>query len=94
MWNHPRNSDATAILEPGLKWQALGLSMVDSRFIESRNFQLRDIARAFDVPVCKLAIEGETEGPAMVQMGQQSPKWPDLGVLRVVEGEGGAILRT
>jgi len=58
-------------LEQGLKWQALGLSMVDSQFIESRNFQLRDIARAFDVLPYKLAIEGETEGPAMVQMGQQ-----------------------
>ena len=45
--------------------------MVDSQFIESREFQLRDVARAFDVPPYKLFIEGETEGPAMVQMGQQ-----------------------
>ncbi len=63
----PRNSGATAILEQGLKWQALGPSMVDSQFTGSRNFQLRDIARAFDVPPYKLAIDGETEGPAMVQ---------------------------
>ena len=75
----PRNSGATAILEQGLKWQALGLSMVDSQFIESRNFQLRDIARAFDVPPYKLAIEGETEGPAMVQMGQQYLNGPISG---------------
>lgn len=67
----PRNSGATAVLEQGLKWQPLGLTMVDSQFIESRNFQIRDIARAFDVPPYKLAIEGENEGPAMVQMGQQ-----------------------
>jgi HK97 family phage portal protein len=67
----PRNSGAVAILEQGLKWQPLGLSMVDSQFIESRNFQLRDVARAFDVPPYKLFIEGETEGPAMVQMAQQ-----------------------
>jgi HK97 family phage portal protein len=66
----PRNSGATAILEQGLKWQPLGLSMVDSQFIESRNFQLRDLARAFDVPPHRLAIEGETEGPAMVQAAQ------------------------
>jgi hypothetical protein len=45
--------------------------VVDSQLIESRNFQLRDIARAFDVPPYKLAIEGEAEGPAMVQMGQE-----------------------
>lgn len=66
----PRNSGATAILEQGLKWQPLGLTMVDSQFIESRNFQIRDIARAFNVPPYKLAIEGETEGPAMVQQSQ------------------------
>jgi phage portal protein BeeE len=29
----PRNSGATAILEQGLKWQALGLPMVDSQFV-------------------------------------------------------------
>jgi HK97 family phage portal protein len=67
----PRNSGSTTILEQGLKWQPLGLSMVDSQFIESRGFQLRDICRAFEVPPYKLAIEGENEGPAMVQMGQQ-----------------------
>ena len=43
------------------------------------NFQLRDIARAFDVPPYKLAIEGETEGPAMVQMGQQYLNGPISG---------------
>ena len=75
----PRNSGATAILEQGLKWQPLGLTMVDSQFIESRNFQLRDIARAFDVPPYKLAIEGETEGPAMVQMGQEYLNGPISG---------------
>lgn len=63
-----RNSGATAIPEQGLKRQPLGLSIVDSQFIESRNFQLRDGARAFDVLPYKLAINGETEGPAMVQM--------------------------
>ncbi len=75
----PRNSGATAILEQGWKWQALGLSMVGRRFIESRTVQLRDIARAFDVPPCKPAIEGETEGPAMVQMGRQYFNGPISG---------------
>ena len=75
----PRNSGGTAVLEQGVKWQPLGLSMVDSQFIESRNFQLRDIARAFDVPPYKLAIEGENEGPAMVQMGQQYLNGPISG---------------
>jgi HK97 family phage portal protein len=75
----PRNSGAVAVLEQGLKWQPLGLTMVDSQFIESRNFQIRDIARAFSVPPYKLAIEGEAEGPAMVQMGQQYLNGPISG---------------
>jgi HK97 family phage portal protein len=75
----PKNSGAVAVLEQGLKWQPLGLSMVDSQFIESRGFQLRDICRAFDVPPYKLAIEGENEGPAMVQMGQQYLNGPISG---------------
>jgi len=50
--------------------QPLGLTTVDSQFIESRNVQLRDVARAFDVPPYELAIEGENEGFAMVQIGQ------------------------
>ena len=79
MQGGPRNSGATAILEQGLKWQPLGLTMVDSQFIESRNFQIRDVARAFDVPPYKLAIEGENEGPAMVQMGQQYLNGPISG---------------
>lgn len=74
-----KNSGAIAVLEQGLKWQPLGLTMVDSQFIESRNFQIRDIARAFDVPPYKLAIEGENEGPAMVQMGQQYLNGPISG---------------
>lgn len=75
----PTNSGATAVLEQGLKWTPLGLTMVDSQFIESRNFQVRDIARAFNVPPYKLAIEGENEGPAMVQMGQQYLNGPISG---------------
>ena len=75
----PRNSGATAILEQGLKWLPLGLTMVDSQFIESRNFQLRDIARAFDVPPYKLAIEGENQGQVMVQMGQEYLNGPISG---------------
>ena len=75
----PRNSGNTVVLEQGVKWQPLGLSMVDSQFIESRAFQLRDICRAFDVPPYKLAIEGESEGPAMVQMGQEYLNGPISG---------------
>jgi HK97 family phage portal protein len=75
----PRNSGAAAVLEQGLKWQQLGLSMVDSQFIESRGFQLRDIARAFGVPPYKLGIEGDSTGPSMVQQGQEYLNGPISG---------------
>jgi HK97 family phage portal protein len=75
----PRNSGAIAILEQGLKWQPLGLSMVDSQFIESRNFQIRDIARAFNFPPYRLALEGEAEGTAMVQQAQNYLNGPISG---------------
>jgi len=75
----PRNSGLTTILEQGLEWKPLGLTMVDSQFIESRAFQLRDVCRAFNVPPYKIAIEGESEGPAMVQMGQEYLNGPISG---------------
>jgi HK97 family phage portal protein len=74
-----RNSGATAVLEQGLQWKPLGLTMVDAEFIESRKFQLRDIARAFDVPPYRLAIEGDAQGPAMVQAEQQYLNGPISG---------------
>jgi HK97 family phage portal protein len=75
----PSNSGAIAVLEQGLKWLPMGLSMVDSQFIESRNFSVRDIARAFNFPPYRLALEGENEGPAMVQQAQQYLNGPISG---------------
>ena len=90
----PRNSGATAILEQGLKWQALGLSMVDSQFIEFRQLpasrhrpRLRRAAlQAGDRGGDRRSGDG-ADGPA-------GPQRPDLGVLRAVEGEGRAVPRT
>jgi len=44
----------TMILEEGMKWQAIGLSNKDSQFLESRAFQVEDIARFFNVPLILL----------------------------------------
>ena len=41
------NSGRTAILEEGAEWQALSFNSVDSQFIELRQFQILEIARAF-----------------------------------------------
>ena len=75
----PANSGAVMVLEQGLEWQPLGLSMIDSQFIESRNFSVRDIARAFNFPTYRLALEGEAEGTAMVQQAQNYLNGPISG---------------
>jgi HK97 family phage portal protein len=66
----PRWSGGTMVLEQGLKWQPLGMTMVDAEFLASRGFQQRQILQGFRMPPHKLGIEGETSGPSMVQQDQ------------------------
>ena len=75
----PRNSGATAVLEQGLEWQQVGLTMVDAQWIESREFQLREVARVFQLPPYKLGIMGSDSGPSMVQQGQEYLNGPISG---------------
>jgi HK97 family phage portal protein len=49
------NSHRIAILEEGMKYKQLGLAPEDSQFLESRQFQKREIAQIFRVPLHKLA---------------------------------------
>lgn len=66
------NAGKTAILEQGLKWQPLSMTMQDMEFIASRQFQLQEIARIFRVPPHML---GETQtrgaGGSITQMAQE-----------------------
>lgn len=39
-----------AVLEEGIAWQAIGMSAEDAQFLESRKFQVSEIARIFRVP--------------------------------------------
>jgi HK97 family phage portal protein len=49
------NAGKTAILEQGMKWQAIGIAPKDAEFIISRKFQITEIARIFRVPPHMLA---------------------------------------
>lgn len=49
------NAHKTAILEEGLEYQQLSMSPEDSQFLETRKFQITEIARAFRVPPHMLA---------------------------------------
>jgi HK97 family phage portal protein len=44
------NAHKPAVLEEGMKWQKMGLTAEDSQFIQSRKFQINEIARWFRVP--------------------------------------------
>lgn len=57
-----QNAGKTAVLEQGFKWQALGMTSVDAEFLESRKFQIAEIARCFEVPLHKLGVQGAGPG--------------------------------
>ncbi len=48
------NRHKTAILQEGMEYQALGMSNEDAQFIETRKFNVTDIARIFRVPPVKI----------------------------------------
>lgn len=49
------NSQRVAVLEEGMKWQSIGISPDDAQFLETRKFQVTEIARIFRVPPHMLA---------------------------------------
>lgn len=53
------NVGRTAILEDGVKWNAMQLSSVDLEFIAQRNFSVADVARWYDMPLYKLGVPQE-----------------------------------
>jgi HK97 family phage portal protein len=66
-----RNSGKTRVLEQGLQWQQLSMSMVDADFMQSRRFSVEDIGRGFRVPLYKLGVPSEGQGTAMIQQDQE-----------------------
>jgi HK97 family phage portal protein len=55
------NTGGTAVLEQGLKWEALTLTMADLEFLEARKFQVLEICRMWRVPPHMIAsMEGAT----------------------------------
>ncbi|MCG8670198.1 MAG: phage portal protein [Pseudomonadales bacterium] len=44
------NAHRVAVLEDGMKWHTVSMSNDDAQFLETRQFQVKDIARIFRVP--------------------------------------------
>lgn len=49
------NAFKTVILESGMKWKQVGMNTDDAQFLETRQFQVAEIARIFRVPPSKIA---------------------------------------
>jgi HK97 family phage portal protein len=43
------NAHRVAVLEDGVTWQQIGLSAEDSQFLDTRQFQVREVARFFNI---------------------------------------------
>lgn len=70
---------AAMILEEGMEWQSIGLSNRDSQFLESRAFQVEDIARFFNVPLILLQHSDKASTYASVeQLGLNFVKYTIL----------------
>lgn len=51
----PQNAGKPAILEEGMKWTRVGIPPNDAQFLETRQFQIREVARWFRMPPHKIA---------------------------------------
>jgi len=63
------NSNRVAVLEEGMKYQAIGISPEQAQFLETRKFQINEIARIFRVPPHMLA---DLEKSSFSNIEQQS----------------------
>lgn len=50
----PRKKGLMAILEEGTTWKTVAMPLKDAQFIETRKFQIEEVARIFDLPPHKL----------------------------------------
>lgn len=64
------NVGKTPVLQDGLSWQQIGLSQEDAQFLETRGFQVEEIARLFGVPLFLLSsmTKNTTWGAGIEQM--------------------------
>lgn len=65
------NAGRTAVLEEGTDWSALALTSVDAQFLELRQFQILEIARAFRVPPHMLMELGRATWSNVESLGRE-----------------------
>jgi HK97 family phage portal protein len=60
----------TLVLEEGMDWQAIGVTNKDSQFLESRNFQIDEICRMFNVPAILIHHQSRDTTPTYASAEQ------------------------
>ena len=63
------NTGKTLILEEGMKWSQIGMSLLDAQFLEQRKYQVTEIARIFRIPA---HLVGDLERATFSNIEQQS----------------------
>lgn len=64
-----KNSGGVSVLEEGMEFQAISMSSEDAQFLETRKFQVNDIARIFRVPPSMI---GDLEHATFSNVEQQA----------------------
>jgi HK97 family phage portal protein len=54
------NAHRPAVLEDGMTWKPIGIPNDHAQFLESRNFQIGEIARAFGIPGVMIGFDDKT----------------------------------
>lgn len=88
------NSHRVAVLEEGMKYQPIGISPEQAQFLETRKFQINEIARIFRVPP---HMVGDLEKSSFSNIEQQSLEFVkytlDPWVIRWEQAISRALLR-
>lgn len=65
----PKNANKVAVLEEGMKYQPIAIAPSEAQFLETRKFQLNEIARIFRIPP---HMVGDLEKSSFSNIEQQS----------------------
>jgi HK97 family phage portal protein len=65
-----RNAGEVAVLEAGLKWQALGMTAQEAEMVAARGLQVQEIARLYRMPMHKLGVVDKGVGASLDQLDQ------------------------
>ena len=61
------NAHKIAVLEEGMKYQQVGIPLEEAQFLETRKFQINEIARLYRIPPHNIDVEQMNRGSLLMQ---------------------------